>query len=80
MRTSINHVLLTDERLLGGQRLNESRLMQEPHILPSDISHTSSEVQDTSKFFKDSEIEMSVDIAEPPSEVASPPSQEPQQN
>jgi hypothetical protein len=80
-RTSINHImLLTDERLLGGQRLNESRLMQEPHIPLSDISHTNSEVQDTSKFFKDSKIETSVDIAEPPSEVASPPFQEPQQN
>jgi hypothetical protein len=33
--TSINPMLLTDERLLGGQRLNESRLMQEPHIPPS---------------------------------------------
>jgi hypothetical protein len=73
-------MLLTDERLLGGQRLNESRLMQEPHIPPNNIPHTNSEVQDTSKFFEDSKIETSVDIAEPPSEVASPPSQEPQQN
>ncbi len=73
-------MLLTDKRLLGGQRLNESRLMQEPHIPPSDIPHTNSEVQDTSEFFKDSKIETSVDIAEPPSEVASPPSLKPQQN
>jgi hypothetical protein len=72
--TSINHMLLTDERLLGGQRLNESRLMQEPHIPPSDISHTNSEVQNTSEFFEDSKIETSDDMAEPPSEVASPPS------
>jgi hypothetical protein len=79
-RTSINPMLLTDERLLGGQSLNESRLMQEPHIPPSDIPHMNFEVQDNSKLFEDSKIEMAVDIAEPPSEVASPPSREPQQN
>ena len=73
-------MLLTDERLLGGQRLNKSRLIQESHIPLSDISCTNSEVQDTSKFFKDNKIKTSVDIAEPPSEVASPPSEEPQQN
>jgi hypothetical protein len=67
-------MLLTDERLLGGQRLNESRITQESHIPPSDISHTNAEVQDTSKLFKDSKIEMYVDTMEPPSEVASPPS------
>ena len=79
-RASINPMLMTDERLLGGQRLNESRLTQEPYIPPSDISQTNSEVQDTSEFFEDSEIERSVDIAEPPYEIASPPSQEPHQN
>ncbi len=73
-RTSINPMLLTDERLLGGQRLNKFRLIQEPYIPPSDISQMNSEVQETSKFFEDSKIERSVDIAEPPFEIASPPS------
>jgi hypothetical protein len=80
MRTSINPMPLTDERLLKGQTLNKSKLIQESHIPPSDISHTSSEVQDTSKFFEDSKIETPADTAEPPSEVASPPSREAQPN
>ena len=70
--TSINPMLLTNEMLLGGQRLNKSRLMQESHIPLSDISHMNSEVQDTSKFFEDSKTETSVDTVKPPSEVASP--------
>jgi hypothetical protein len=70
MRTSTNPMLLTDERLLGGQQLNKSRLTQEPYIPLSDISQTNSEVQDTSKFFEDSKIERSVEIAEPPSKIA----------
>jgi hypothetical protein len=71
-------MLLIDESLLGGQRLYKSRLIQESHIPRSDISRANTEVQDTSEFVKDSKIETSIDITEPPSEVTSPPSQKPQ--
>jgi hypothetical protein len=66
-------------RLLGGQTLNKSGLIQESHIPLSDVSHTNSEAQDTYEFFEDSKIETPA-AAEPPSEIANRPSQEPQQN
>ena len=73
--TSINPVLLTDERLLRGEVLNGERSSQVSHLPSGDVSISNLDMSDQNVFLDDVDVEFPPDAKGQPSEMVGQPSE-----